>query len=67
MIITWSDRKFFAGDVNLHDENIFHMIIETFGTLNLNISGRSYRKKQCTDEQEQPRSECVDDMLIYHF
>ena len=49
-----------AGGVNLHDENVFGVIIETFGTLNFNISGRSYRRKQCTDEQEQPRSECAD-------
>ena len=50
----------FAGGVNPHDENIFGVIIETFGTLNLNISGKSYRRKQCTYEQEQPWSECVD-------
>ena len=40
------------GGVNLHDENVFGVIIETFGTLNFNISDRSYRRKQCTDEQE---------------
>ena len=38
-------RKQFAGGV-----------IETFGMLILNISDRSYRKKQCTDEQKLPRS-----------
>ena len=36
------------------------MLIETFGTLNLNISGRYYGRTQCTDEQEQPRSGCAD-------
>ena len=60
MTITRSDRKYFAGGVIPHDENVFGMLIETFGTLNLNISGRSYRRKQCTDEQERPRSECAD-------
>ena len=34
--------------------------IETFSTLNLNISGRYYQRTQCTDEQERPRSECAD-------
>ena len=53
-------QKIIAGGVNPHDENIFDVIIGTFGTLNLNISGRSYQRKQCTDEQERPRSECVD-------
>ena len=53
-------QEIFAGGVNPHDENFFGMLIETFGTLNLNISGRYYRRTQCTDEQECPRSECVD-------
>ena len=52
-------QKIFCGGVNSHDENVFGVLIETFGTLNLNISGRSYLRKQCTDEQEQPRSECA--------
>ena len=60
MTITWSDRKYFAGGVNPQDENVFSVLIETIGMLNLNISGRSYRRKQCTDEQERPRSECAD-------
>ena len=60
MTITWSDRKYFAGGVNPHDENIFGMLIENFGTLNLNISSRYYQRTQCTDEQERPRSECSD-------
>ena len=55
-----SDRKYFAGGVNSHDENIFGVLIGAFGKLNLNISGRYYRRTQCTDEQERPRSECVD-------
>ena len=46
MTITWSD--------------LVGVIIETFGMLNLNISSRFYRRKQCTDEQERPRSECTD-------
>ena len=50
----------FAGGINLHNENVFGMIIETFGTLNFNISSRSYGRKQCTDKQERPRSECAD-------
>ena len=58
MTITRSDRKyFFSRDVNPHDKNIFGVLIETFATLNLNISGRYYYR---TDEQEQPRSECTD-------
>ena len=52
MTITRSDRKYFAGGVTRHNENVFGVIIETFGTLNLNISERSYRRKQCTDKQE---------------
>ena len=61
MTITRSDRKYFAGGyVNPHGENVFSVLIETFGTLNLNISGRYYRRTQCTDEQERPKSECVD-------
>ena len=59
MTITRSDRKYFAGGVNPHDENVFGVLIETFGTLNLNISARYYRRTQCTDEQERPRSECA--------
>ena len=58
--LTRSDRKYFARSVNPHDENIFGIFIETLGALNLNISGRSYRGKQCMDKQEQPRSECAD-------
>ena len=42
---------YFAGGINPQDENVFGMLIETFGTLNLNISGRYYRRTQCTDEQ----------------
>ena len=60
MTITRSDRKYFAGGVNPHDENVFGVLIETFGMLNLNISGRYFRRTQCTDEQARPRSEWVD-------
>ena len=60
MTIMRSDRKYFAGGVNPDDENVFGLLIETFGMLNLNISGRYYQRTQCTDEQERPRSECVD-------
>ena len=60
MTITRSDRKYFAGGVNPQNENVFGVLIETFGTLNLNISDRYYRRPQCTDEQERPRSECAD-------
>ena len=55
MTITRSDRKYFAGGVNPHDENVFVVLIETFGMPNLNISGRYYRRTQ-----ERPRSECAD-------
>ena len=41
MTVTRSERKYFAGGVNRHDENVFGVVIETFVTLNLNISGRS--------------------------
>ena len=73
MTIMRSDRKYFAGGVNPHDENVFGMLIETFGTLNLNISGRYYRRhrpnntvyigsksKDTVYKQERPRSECAD-------
>ena len=50
--ITRSDRKYFAGGVNPHDENFFGVLIETFGTLNLNISGRYYRRTQCTGRND---------------
>ena len=52
MTITQSDKKYFAGGINPYDENVFGMIVEAIGTLNLNISGRSNRRKQCLDEQE---------------
>ena len=67
MTIMQSDRKYFAGGVNPHDENVFGVLIETFGTLSLNISGKYYQRTQCTDEQERQRSECADAMLIYNF
>ena len=35
MTITPSDKKYFAGGVNTHDENVFGVINETFGMLNL--------------------------------
>ena len=57
MTITRSGRKYFAGGVNPHEENFFGVLIETFGTLNLNNSGRYYQRTQCTDEQERPRSD----------
>ena len=60
MTITRSDRKYFAGGVNPHDENVFGVLIDTFGMLNVNISSRYYRMPQCTDEQERSRSECAD-------
>ena len=47
MTITWSDTKLFAEGVNPYEENLFGVTIETFGTLNLNISSRSYRRKLC--------------------
>ena len=49
---TVRQENIFAGGVNPHDENVFGVLIETFGTLNLNISGRCYRRTQCMDEQE---------------
>ena len=52
------------ANVNPHDENAFGVLIETFGTLNLNISGIYYRRTQCMDEQELPRSECA--FLLSH-
>ena len=52
MTITRSDRKYFAGGINPNDKNVFGVLKETFGTLNFNISGRYYRRTQCTDKQE---------------
>ena len=61
MTIMRSDGKYFAGGVNPDVyENVFRVLIETFYTLNLNISGRYYRRTQCMDEQKRPRSECAD-------
>ena len=60
MTIMQSDRKYFAGGVNPHDENVFGVLIETFSMVNLNIGARYYQRTQCTDEQERPRSECAD-------
>ena len=59
MTITRSDRKYFAVGVNPHNENVFGVLIDIFGMLNLNISAYII-EGQCTDEQEQPRSECAD-------
>ena len=67
MTITRSGRKYFAGGVNLHEENVFGMLLETFGTPNLNISGRYYRRTQCTYEQERPRLECADGHASLQF
>ena len=52
MTIMRSDKKYFARGINPHDENVFVVVNETVGTLNLNISGISYQRKQCSDEQE---------------
>ena len=47
-------------EMYIYSENrCFGIIIEAFGTLNLNISRRSYQRKWCTDQQEQPRRECA--------
>ena len=59
MTIVRSDWKYFAGGANPHDENVFDVLTETFGMLNLNISGRYYRRTKCMDKQERPRSECA--------
>ena len=67
MTITQSDRKYFAGGVNPHDENVFGVLIDTFGRLNLNISGRYYRRTQCTDEQERTDQNGWMHMLIYNL
>ena len=67
MTISRSDRKYFAGGVNTHDENVFGMLIKTFGTLNLNIStdiieGHSVRTSR-NDLDQNVRMH----MLIYNF
>ena len=67
MTITRSDRKYFAGGVNPHDENVFGILIETFSMLNLNIGGRYYQRTHCKDEQKRPRSECVLKNFSYRF
>ena len=67
MTIKRSDRKYFAGGVNPHDENVFGVLIDILRTLTLNISGRYYRRTQCTVEQEQPRSECADAHAYLQF
>ena len=49
---------------NPHDENVFGVLIDTFGTLNLNISGRYYRRTQCTDDTDQNARMHI---LIFNF
>ena len=39
MTIMRSDKKYFAGGINPHDENVFGVIIVTFGTLHLTRLG----------------------------
>ena len=63
MTTTLSDRKYFAGGVNPHDENVFGVLIETFGTQNLNISGRHSVRTSRND----PDQNAWMHMLIYNF
>ena len=58
-----SDRKYFAGGVHPHDENVFGMLVETFGTLNLVLVADSI-EGLCTDKQEWPRSECTETPML---
>ena len=68
MTIMQSDRKYFAGGVNPHMENIFGVLIETFGTLNLNISGRYYRRwTSVRTSNNDPDQNARMHMLIYNF
>ena len=63
MTITRLIRKYFGGGVNPHDENVFGVLIETFGTLNLNIiEGHSVRTSR-NDPDQNARMH----MLIYNF
>ena len=65
MTITRSDRKYFAGGVNPHDENVLGMLIETFSTLNLNISSRYYHIVRTS--RNDPDQNVRMHMLIYSF
>ena len=63
MTITRSDRKYFAGGVNPHDENVFGVLIETFSTLNLNIIKGHIVRTSRNDPDQNARMH----MLIYNF
>ena len=65
--ITRSERKYFAGGVNPHDENVFGVLIETFGTLNLNISRNIIKGHSVRTSRNNPDQNARMQMLIYNF
>ena len=67
MTITRSDRKYFAGGITPHDKNVFGVLIDTFGMLNLNISGRHYRRHNLQTCRNDPDQNARMHMLIYNF
>ena len=67
MTITQSDRKYFAGGVNPHDENIFGVLKGNLGTLNLNISGGIIEGHNVRTSRNDPDQNARMHMLIYNF
>ena len=65
--ITRSDRKYFAGGVNPHNENVFGVLIETSGTLNLNISADIIEGHSVRTSRKDPDQNVQMHMLIYNF
>ena len=66
MTITRSDRKYFAGGVNPHDENMFSVLKGNLWHATWNISSRYYRRTQCTSRND-PDQNARMHMLIYNF
>ena len=67
MTVTRSDRKYFAGGVNPHDENVFGVLKGNLCTLNLNISGGIIEGHNVRTSRNDPDQNARMHMLIYNF
>ena len=67
MTITLSDRKYFAGGVNPHDENVFGVLIETFGTQSLILVADIIEGHSVRTSRNDPDQNARMHMLIYNF
>ena len=67
--ITRSDKKYFAGGVNPQDENVFVMLIKTFGmrTLNIILGADLIEGSSVRTSRNDPDQNAGMHMLIYNF